>query len=397
MRRRQQRRWPDLGCSLGRQLAHRSLRFDMRALRGTPRIAAGLRGPGSGPERLGIAHGERCDAAQWTDVSGPAWVEHVRLFDRMLAEITGHLLAAITVEHGERILDVGCGTGTLSAALADLGAHAGWGGHLRDDGRRRPPALRRPRRSSSPMPAERAAAGPFDQIVSRFGVMFFDDPVAAFANLGRAVDEGATLTFVCWRALAENPAIAAGARRLLDALPAPPAPMDPLAPGPMAFADPARLRGILIDAGWSAIEIDPLDTVARYDLAPGDDGIDGRMTLMLDSDTRPSLPRRRRRSRPRRRARGSPCRHRGRTSSTVPTGHVSSCPPRAGWSAPAGRRHRRAPQPSDTVQYRPRAPPPGASVNAGATLAGNEPSGTVQPSGSAQTAAPGGVAADCRP
>ncbi len=86
--------------------------------------------------------------------------------------------------------------------------------------------------------------------------------------------------------------------------------MDPLAPGPMAFADPARLRGILIDAGWSAIEIDPLDTVARYDLAPGDDGIDGRMTLLLDSDSGPSVPRRRAPKRIAVRARRRPRRHR---------------------------------------------------------------------------------------
>src|SRR6478609_1955830 len=166
--------------------------------------------------------------AQWTDVSGPAWVEHVRLFDRMLAEITGHLLAAITVEHGERILDVGCGTGTLSAALADRGATpvgVDISPTMIGGARRRFADLTFvvADAQSEPLP------GRFDQIVSRFGVMFFEDPVAAFTNLCRAVDEGATLTFVCWRALEENPAIAAGARRLLDALPAPPAPMDPLA------------------------------------------------------------------------------------------------------------------------------------------------------------------------
>ena len=62
-------------------------------------------------------------------------------------------------------------------------------------------------------------------------------------------------------------------------------PFDPTAPGPMAFADPARVRGILIDAGWSAIEIDPLDTVSRFDLSDDDDGIDGRMALLMESET----------------------------------------------------------------------------------------------------------------
>ena len=147
----------------------------------------------------------------WTDVNGPAWVEHQRLYDRMLGSITGHLLEAITVEHGQRILDVGCGTGTLTAALADLGAHA-VGADISET------MVAGARRRFADLDFVVADAqidplpGPFDQIVSRFGVMFFDDPVAAFANIGRAGFDGTTLTFVCWRGLAENPAIAAGAR-----------------------------------------------------------------------------------------------------------------------------------------------------------------------------------------
>ena len=219
---------------------------------------------------------------RWTDVSGRAWVEHQRLFDRMLAGVTGHLLAALDVEHGERVIDVGCGTGTLTGAVADLGAHvvgADISPTMVEGARRRFPDLDFVVADAQldPLP------GPFDQIVSRFGVMFFDDPVAAFTNIGRAAADGATMTFLCWRGLAENPAIAAGARELLATLPPAP-PLDPTAPGPMAFADPARLRGILIDAGWDAIDIEPVDSIARYDLEPGDDGIDGRVTLMLDSD-----------------------------------------------------------------------------------------------------------------
>lgn len=220
---------------------------------------------------------------QWTEVSGPAWVQHARRFDRMLAEVTGRLLDAIVVEHGERIADIGCGTGTLTGAVADLGG--------RMVGLDISPTMIAGARErfgdlefvvadaqSDPLP------GPFDQIVSRFGVMFFDDPVAAFTNFGRAAQDGATMTFVCWRGIEENPAISSGARKLLAAMGAPLTPPDPHAPGPAAFADAARLRGILIDAGWSAIEIDRLDSVAHYDL-DGDDGVDGRMTLMLESDT----------------------------------------------------------------------------------------------------------------
>src|SRR4051812_7935946 len=60
----------------------------------------------------------------WTDVNGSGWVEHQPLFDRMLAGVSGRLLGALSIEHGERVADIGCGTGTLTGALADLGAHA---------------------------------------------------------------------------------------------------------------------------------------------------------------------------------------------------------------------------------------------------------------------------------
>src|SRR4051794_1464255 len=147
----------------------------------------------------------------WTDVNGPAWVEHQRLYDRMLGSITTMLLDAITVEHGQRILDVGCGTGTLTAALDDLGAHA-VGADISETmiggARRRFPDLEFVVADAH----VDALPGPFDQIVSRFGVMFFDAPVTAFANIGRAPGDGTTLTFVCWRDLAENLAISAGAR-----------------------------------------------------------------------------------------------------------------------------------------------------------------------------------------
>ncbi len=216
---------------------------------------------------------------QWGEISGPAWVEHQHLFDRMLSSITGHLLEAITVEHGQRFLDIGCGTGTFTAALADRGARV-VGADISESmlvgARDRFPDLEFVHADAQ----LDDLGGPYDQIVSRFGVMFFDDPVAAFTNIGRAASDGTTLTFVCWRGPQENLAITAGGRKLME-----PTPLDPTAPGPMSFADAARVRGILIDAGWSAIEIDPLDTVSRFDLTDGDDGVDGRMALLMESET----------------------------------------------------------------------------------------------------------------
>jgi SAM-dependent methyltransferase len=99
----------------------------------------------------------------------------------------------------------------------------------------------------------------FDGAFSRFGVMFFIDPVAAFANIRRALKPAGRLAFVCWRPLGENPWMYVpleAARPLLPPL----QPSDPTAPGPFAFADPARVRVILSEAGFSAITMTPFDT-----------------------------------------------------------------------------------------------------------------------------------------
>jgi SAM-dependent methyltransferase len=107
-----------------------------------------------------------------------------------------------------------------------------------------------------------AAMQPFapdqDLIFSRFGVMFFDDPVAAFANLKTALKPGGRLGFVCWRTPPENPWASAPLAAARPFLPDQPPP-DPLAPGPFAFADPERVRDILAKAGFRDV------TISKYD------------------------------------------------------------------------------------------------------------------------------------
>lgn len=224
----------------------------------------------------------------WTNVSGPQWVREYRTYDRMLEQLGTALLASVPVTTDDRVLDIGCGTGTLTAAMAGRAA-AAVGADISPamvaGARRRFPADRFPTMEFVVADAQQdALPGPFDAAVSRFGVMFFDDPAAAFANIATACRRGATLTFICWRGIAENPVFTAGARALIAALPEPPPPADPLAPGPMALSDPARLRGILIDGGWMAIDIDPLDTVARFGL-DGSDGVEERLGQLRVSES----------------------------------------------------------------------------------------------------------------
>jgi hypothetical protein len=98
-------------------------------------------------------------------------------------------------------------------------------------------------------------------VFSRFGVMFFADPVLAFRNLGDALRDGGKLGFVCWCAMAENPSFTLPLRAALPFLPEPPVPPPPDAPGPFALADAERVRGILARAGFTAIDIARQDSI----------------------------------------------------------------------------------------------------------------------------------------
>jgi SAM-dependent methyltransferase len=105
--------------------------------------------------------------------------------------------------------------------------------------------------------------GGFDAVFSRFGVMFFDDPRAAFANIRSACRPGARLAFACWRAPEENPWMGLPLRAAVDrGLVAAPPPPPPGGPGPFAFAGPDHVRAVLSGGGWAEIALAPFDTPA---------------------------------------------------------------------------------------------------------------------------------------
>jgi SAM-dependent methyltransferase len=103
----------------------------------------------------------------------------------------------------------------------------------------------------------------FDMILSRFGVMFFTDPVRAFANLRRAARDGGELCVIVWRSPSENPFMTTAERAAAPLLPNIPA-REPEAPGQFAFADPKRVRRILEESGWADIDIRPLDVECAF-------------------------------------------------------------------------------------------------------------------------------------
>ncbi len=208
---------------------------------------------------------------EWQDKVGKAWAENFSRTDRALSGLTQHLLERLAPMPGETIVDIGCGAGELSLALArgrptatitgvDISAD------LVDAARQRGQNLRNASFLLADAAVWRPDGAPLDLLVSRHGVMFFPDPVMAFANLLGGAAKGANLLFSCFRDPAANP-WATEPMRLMEIPPS----ADPLAPGPFAFADDERVRSILTKAGWRDIVIDPVDFA--FVMGMGDDPV----------------------------------------------------------------------------------------------------------------------------
>jgi SAM-dependent methyltransferase len=211
----------------------------------------------------------------WNGGAGRNWVEQNAMLDRLFEPFEQPLVDAIR-EHGARaVLDVGCGAGATTFAVArslkgqgrstglDLSAP------LIDLARRRAAEQAVDNADFVVADAQQHAFQPasFDAVISRFGVMFFDDPVAAFANLRRAARPEAGLACIVWRRTDENPFMAAAERAAGPLLPELPR-RAPDAPGQFAFADPDRVGGILSAAGWRDADLQPLDVACAV---PADD------------------------------------------------------------------------------------------------------------------------------
>jgi SAM-dependent methyltransferase len=201
----------------------------------------------------------------WNGPAGRAWVDRQPLLDRLFAPLGTLLIESLAGHSLGRVLDVGCGTGAVTLALASPSGDAGECVGIDISAPMIEAARARAEREGSrarfvcaDAQAHAFAPAGFDTLVSRLGVMFFDDPVAAFANLRRAARDGAALRFLAWRAAAENPFMTTAERAAAPLLPRLPA-RRPGAPGQFGFADRERVESILAQAGWGAIAIRPVD------------------------------------------------------------------------------------------------------------------------------------------
>ena len=206
-------------------------------------------------------------AALWNGVVGRNWVEEQALLDRIFEPLEALLLETLPAGSGGRALDVGCGTGGTTLAVARRLGAAGRCFGIDISEPMIAAARARARAEGEGIPArflcgdaQSHAFEPasFDLVLSRIGVMFFDDPLRAFRNLRRAARVGAELRFVAWRSAEENPFMTAAERAAAPLLPDLPERRSG-APGQFAFADRDRIRRILADSGWTGIEIRPAD------------------------------------------------------------------------------------------------------------------------------------------
>ena len=209
-------------------------------------------------------------ATLWNGLAGQAWVERQEVLDQMFTPLEELLVEAVSAAAASRVLDVGCGTGSTTLAVARLLGPSGRCTGIDISEPMLAAARVRAERQGTPanfLLADAQAHGfepaSFDMIISRFGVMFFADSVQAFANLRRAAREDAGLGFIAWRSAGENPFMTTAERAAKPLLPNIPARQSD-APGQFAFADQQRVRRILEESGWAGIEIQPIDVVCAF-------------------------------------------------------------------------------------------------------------------------------------
>lgn len=219
----------------------------------------------------------------WNGDVGETWTRQQEKMDAVLAPITDAVLKAAAAKPGESVLDIGCGCGDTTLTLAKAGAKVSG-----VDVSAPMIARARQRLSEAGLAAELMTAdaaahdfapGRFDLVFSRFGVMFFEDPAAAFSNIRQGMKEDGRLAVVCWRDLGENPWLTAPMKSILPFI-TPPEPPVPGAPGPGAFADPARVKDVLGKAGFRNVHLEPVDLTLT--LGRGPEAVQEAVALTLD-------------------------------------------------------------------------------------------------------------------
>jgi SAM-dependent methyltransferase len=235
---------------------------------------------------LPSGHEQNADQiAYWNGPSGQRWADRHAAQENLLGPIADILIASAGPKSGERVLDVGCGSGATTVAFARAVAPNGFALGLD---------------VSEPMLSQARAMAPkdlpldfvladatvhpfepagFDLLTSRFGVMFFADPVASFTNLRRALKPTGRLAFACWREPRENPWMMVPLTAVYKHVPKMP-PVGPEEPGPFAFASEERVMRILQGAGFASLAMQPHNVAMDIAIGGGlDAAVDGSLQI----------------------------------------------------------------------------------------------------------------------
>jgi SAM-dependent methyltransferase len=230
-------------------------------------------------------HDQNADQiAYWNGAGGKRWAERQPVQDILLQPVADILIDRAGIKAGERILDVGCGSGSTTFAFARA---VGASGHVMGIDISAPMLARAREVTPKGAPVEFALADAtihafaqddFDLLASRFGVMFFADPALSFANMRRGLRRSGRLAFACWREARENPFFMTPLQAVYRHVPKMPQ-MGPEDPGPFSFASEGRVNRVLSAAGFSAITMEPVDLA--LDVAIGG-GLDAAVKSALE-------------------------------------------------------------------------------------------------------------------
>jgi len=209
-------------------------------------------------------------AEYWNSEGGARWVRQQPILDALFTEHGLRALDASGVRDGDTVLDVGCGCGATTLMVAakvgprGLAVGVDVSAPMLSLARERAQAEGRSnvRFELGDVQVHPLGEGRYDAVVSRLGIMFFDEPAAAFARLRRALRPGGRFGAVCWRAPSENPWITLPMTAIAGLVQV--APVDPDAPGPFSLAPPGRARSLLESAGFVDVRVEALDLPLRF-------------------------------------------------------------------------------------------------------------------------------------